>query len=384
LKRKRYQKGSLQLRKHGGRRVWVVLFYTKDGKRGYQTLGLASDMAKREAQQKAAEFMRNEVNGHEQRAGSSREPTLGEFLDEVYLPFCRGKWKESTALTTEQRLKQYIVRDLGNQPLAAIGMAQLQAWLQSKGDAGLSKSIVDHLRFDLRAIFRLALANGVIVGDPSPALYSPRVSRRRDASVMSRDQVLEALAALPQREILILHLAVLVGMRPGEILALQRRHVSADGAAIQVEQRVYGGVIGDPKTYTSRRGAAIAPETAVLLVSWLRDAVEAGPNAYLFPSEAGTPLRPGNLMRRIIRPSLRKVGLEWVNFQTMRRTHASLGHDIDPKVMADQRGHTIGVALDVYTRTTIEQKAEAAGKLARKILETPGNRARYSDCSPKS
>jgi hypothetical protein len=153
LKRKRYQKGSLQLRKHGGRRVWVVLFYSKDGKRGYHTLGLASEMAKREAQQMAAQFMCSEVNGHEQNTGSTRQPTLGEFLGEVYLPFCRGKWKESTALTTEQRLKQYIMRDLGNQPLGAIGMPQLQAWLQSKGDAGLSKGIVDHLRFDLRTIF---------------------------------------------------------------------------------------------------------------------------------------------------------------------------------------------------------------------------------------
>jgi integrase len=253
-------------------------------------------------------------------------------------------------------------------------MAQLQAWLESKGDTGLSKSIVDHLRFDLPAIFRLALAHGIIASDPTPALYSPRVSRRRDGSVMSGEQVLGALAVLLQREAVILHLAILVVMRPGEILAIQRRQVSADGTRIQVEQRVYGGVIGDPKTSASRRGAAIAPETAALLVSWLRDAVEPEPDAYVFASEAGTPLRPDNVMKRIIRPALRKVGLEWVNFQTMRRTHASLGHDIDPKVMADQRGHTIGVALDVYTKTTIEQKAEAAGKLARKVLQMSGKK----------
>jgi integrase len=163
-------------------------------------------------------------------------------------------------------------------------------------------------------------------------------------------------------------------MRPGEILALQRRHVSADGATIQVEQRVYGGVIADPKTDISRRTAAIAPETAALLVCWLQDAVELKPEAYVFASEARTPLRPDNVMKRIIRPALRKVGLAWVNFQTMRRTHASLGHDIDPKVMAGQRGHTIGVALDVYTKTTIKQKAEAANKLARKVLQMPGKK----------
>ena len=49
----------------------------------------------------------------------------------------------------------------------------------------------------------------------------------------------------------------------------------------------------------------------------------------------------------------------WVNFQVMRRTHASLGHKakVDPKVAADQRGHGIGVALDVYTKSSIEERA---------------------------
>jgi transposase-like protein len=41
---------------------------------------------------------------------------------------------------------------------------------------------------------------------------------------------------------------------------------------------------------------------------------------------------------------------------------ASLGHDagIDPKVAADQRGHGIGVAIDVYTKAALPRRAEAA------------------------
>ena len=84
-------------------------------------------------------------------------------------------------------------------------------------------------------------------------------------------------------------------------------------------------------------------------------------------------MRPGNLMQRIVKPALAKVGLEWFNFQVARRTHASLGHDagIDPKVAADQRGHGIGVSLDVYTKAGDEQKAAAAEKLAKKVLQMP-------------
>ncbi len=59
---------------------------------------------------------------------------------------------------------------------------------------------------------------------------------------------------------------------------------------------------------------------------------------------------------------MRKVGLGWVDFRVMRQTNASLGQDakVDPKVSADQRGHGIGVSLEVHTKTSIQRKAEGA------------------------
>ena len=120
MRRRRYQKGSLQLRKHGGRRVWVVLYYLPDGKRGYHTLGLASSLKKADAQTAAADFMR-EANGGERHVGQPRPLTMKEFLEEIYLPFYGGKWKGSTKMTTEQRLRQHILGDLGQVHVSALG-----------------------------------------------------------------------------------------------------------------------------------------------------------------------------------------------------------------------------------------------------------------------
>ncbi|HEV2201440.1 MAG TPA: hypothetical protein VGR73_16600 [Bryobacteraceae bacterium] len=55
----------------------------------------------------------------------------------------------------------------------------------------------------------------------------------------------------------------------------------------------------------------------------------------------------------------------------MRRTHSSLGHEakVDPKVAADPRGHGIGVALDVYTKSSIKDRATAAKRLERSVLK---------------
>ena len=112
MRRRRFQKGSLQLRRHADRRVWVVLYYDEKSERRYHTLGWASEMNKGTADEKRQEFMR-EINGGARTTGAIRPPTVAEFLNQVYLPFYLGKWKESTAGTSENRLRHHIEKELG-------------------------------------------------------------------------------------------------------------------------------------------------------------------------------------------------------------------------------------------------------------------------------
>jgi hypothetical protein len=49
MRRKRFQKGSLQTRKHGRHRVWVA-FWWEDGIRRCKMLGRQSQMTKAEAE----------------------------------------------------------------------------------------------------------------------------------------------------------------------------------------------------------------------------------------------------------------------------------------------------------------------------------------------
>ena len=99
-------------------------------------------------------------------------------------------------------------------------------------------------------------------------------------------------------------------------------------------------------------------------------AVHPEPDAYLFASERAKPVWRDTLLYEHIRPKLRPHGLEWVDFQVMRTTHASLGHrlKLDPKVTADQRGHGVGVAIEEYTKTSVKYRATAARRLEEEVL----------------
>ncbi len=333
----------------------------------YHTIGLYSKMNKSDAQQKQAEFMK-EVNA---RAATAPDPhiTFGDFLEGVALPFLRSKWKGSTRDTTENRIRHHLLGEFGREKLISLSLKRLQAFLGTRA-ATHSKSVVAHLRWDLRAIFRLAVAEGYVQRDPTGALYTPKEAKVAATRVMNRKEAQQHINALPLRERVIDHLALFAGMRPGEILALQRKHVAKDCSELSIEQRLYRGDIDDPKTALSKRTVGIPSQTASVLKEWM-ELVPVSPDAWLFASEnPKKPLWRDNVWYRHMKPKLEAIGLDWANFQVLRRTHASLGHDIhvDPKVAADQRGHGIGVALDVYTQSSIEARRAAADMLANAIL----------------
>ena len=382
MRRRRYQKGSLQEKTHGKRRVWVVQYYDADGHHRYHTIGRMCELNKSQAAEKQDEFMRT-INGGETKQNEIRPVLMGEFVNQVYLPFYRGKWKKSTKGTSESRIRAHVIADLGNAQMMNLSTTNLQAYLESKA-ATHGFSVVDHLRWDLTSIGDLAVAEKVLPTNPASQLYTPTSAKKGERRVMTADDAEAVVGAVEFREKVIVQLAIFAGLRPGEILALQRRHVAQDRSSVEIEQRVYRGDIDRPKNGESRF-VAIPPRTAVLLAEWLDTAVDPAPEAWVFASETrDTPVWRDNLLRRHIRPHLEALdpSLGWVDLKVMRRTNASLGHSakVDPKVAADQRGHGIGVSLDEYTMSNLKDKATAAKKLedsvlGRKVVRMPKRKA---------
>jgi integrase len=131
------------------------------------------------------------------------------------------------------------------------------------------------------------------------------------------------------------------------------------------------GKVGTPKSKRSVRTAAFTPLIVSEMKEWRYICPKVEPDAWVFPSERlVTPMSRDNCLRRNMTARLKPLGLEWVDFQVMRRTHASLSRKagIDPKVVADQLGHGIGVSLDVYTRSDLEQRTMAVTKLETEVM----------------
>jgi site-specific recombinase XerD len=155
---------------------------------------------------------------------ANRRWTFGEFVEFVFFPYYSRKWKHSTRGTTMNRITFHLIGAFRDRELASFKRDELQDLLDSKAASGLSFSVIDHLRWDIAQIFEMAEAEGQVQRNPARLLFTPREAAKFERRVMTIEQVQLCLRFLGMRERLIAELAILAGMRPGEIFALSGRN----------------------------------------------------------------------------------------------------------------------------------------------------------------
>lgn len=360
------QRGSLKKFLDTRKRVWVWRFqWRESGSKGPRTsnLGRCCDVSRAEARS-AADRILEQVQGF---SSVPRQATMSlkRFIEDVYLDVKTRKWKASTRGTTEQLIEDHILDRLGAEMLHLLTRKELQALLDRLAAEGKSSSVVKHVRFQLSGIFKMAEADRLVSVNPAMGLQTPKCKPPGEKRVLSPDLFRRAEMCLEIRERLILLLAVVDGLRPGEIVGLKCGDIATDGVC-HIERRIYRRVVDAPKSNGRHRDVPLADMTLRVLREYLAILPDCSPDAWLFPSE--NPQRPidySNVFRRRIRPALSKAGLAWVNFQSMRRTSATeLGQaEPDARVRADLMGHSVDVHENQYRQAPIEAKRRAKRNL---------------------
>jgi len=359
------QRGSLQVVLQRGRKVWRAQ-WRENGCGRTRILGSFKEMPRAEARCELDRILAPLNSGSAARASGGG--SLRRYIEDEYLVVKSRTWKASTRATTEQLIATHILAPIGDSTLATITRRDLQDLLDSLAAAGKSASVVGHVRWQLKSIFDMARADGLIAVHPAAALVQPVTKAAPVKRVMTLDEVKVAEFSLGLRERLLLRLAAVEGLRPGEVVGLQVGDVQ-DGV-VTIQRRIYRGVVDTPKSRRGVRAIPLTDGTRRALVEYLTWLTDKAADAWLFPSETGkTPLDYANVFRRRIRPALAKAGLGWVSFQVMRRTCATeLGQcEPDAKIRADLLGHGVDVHENEYRQTPLEVRASTMRRLGKRI-----------------
>ena len=129
MRRKRFQKGSIRSRRHGSTRVWLAQ-WREEGVKKSKVLGPCSEIPKAQADAMLAQI----VQPINLQVCRQVKPVFlfGQYVEEIFLPVSRRKWKESTRSTSEPDIKRYLVPPLGPKPLQSITRSVIQQFLDEK------------------------------------------------------------------------------------------------------------------------------------------------------------------------------------------------------------------------------------------------------------
>jgi integrase len=216
----------------------------------------------------------------------------------------------------------------------------------------------------------------LLTGNPADAVDPPKVER---AAMMAFDitQTVELLETMRGTRIFVpTVLAVLCGLRRGEICALRWKSVDlAKGqlAVIQSAEQTKAGVrFKEPKSGKARTvslSATVVEEMRLHRIQQAQELLKVGlrlsDETLVVCQTDGSLLQPRSLTHEWVR-LLGKTTLPRARFHDLRHAHAThmLANGVHPKVASERLGHSkVGITLDLYSHVMPGMQDDAATRV---------------------
>jgi integrase len=206
----------------------------------------------------------------------------------------------------------------------------------------------------------------------------PRLKTIRPKWALTIDQATALAAQLPWLlPRTLVGLALLTGLRRGELFALRWWDIDEPNRSLQVRAAVYEGVFDDPKTMASLRTIPLPNAALQLLAAWKGRTRRTAAHELIFSTVSGKPISPNNVLRRWVWPACQAADLQRATWLTFRRTYSSWADDkgVPAKVVAQIMGHTkVDTTMNVYTQVldgAARLAAERVGSELFRVVQIP-------------
>ena len=244
------------------------------------------------------------------------------------------------------------------------------------GTGGLSPRTVGHMHRVLRQALGDAVKWEMLHRNPADAVNPPKVERTV-MQTYNLDQTATLIDAMRGTRLLVpTMLAVLCGLRRGEVVALKWKNVDlAAGRLAVVESAEQVGTNIRYKSPKSGNGRQLVMSARLVdelrshrmrqAEELLRVGVRLTDDTFVVAQVDGSPIQPDTLTQDWTR-KIEKTGLPVYRFHDLRHAHAThmLANGIHPKVASERLGHSkIGITLDLYSHVLPSMQEDAAERV---------------------
>lgn len=295
--------------------------------------------------------------------------TVAKFLDRYFEDVAEHTLAPRTLLSYKN-LRKHIDSPLGSLKLSELRADHLQKFYAAELDAGASPGTVQTIHQFIHTVLGYALKWGLVVRNVADMADAPPPNKT-PATVLTAAQAKQLLELAREEGFkfyTLLLCAISLGMREGELLALDWDCVNWEKHTIRVEKQLQylptkGLIIKSPKTKSSYRTLPLPDVTYQALQKHFVDSDKKG---LIFHTSVGTPYSPRNILRYFHR-LLKKMDLPIMPFHNLRHSCASfhLALGTNPRVVSELLGHSSStITLNLYSHLLPGVGEEAAKKMS--------------------
>jgi integrase len=359
-----------------GRYVAAICVTRPDGTRGRKWL------YGRTRAEVAAELARLAKHVDSGAVVPTRSPTLSDYLTywhaEVVLPARRP----TTVAKYRTAIELYLRPGLGSHHLDKLTVATVQRYLNTRRASGDSVAKLEMIKVVLSSALSCAMREELVTRNVAQLVTLPTEPRARRTAWTAAQARVFLRAAVDDPAYPVFVLALVYGLRRGEIAALRWEDVDFNGGRIFVRAslvRVDGRLVRGPVKSAAgvRALPLVALSRAALIAARDRQAEQrtaAGKpehvtdwqeTGYVFTTRSGRPVEPRNLSRSFDR-IVTAAGLPNIVFHDLRRTAATMLKSLGIPARDAQTilGHAnIAVTLGVYSEVFDTEIATAIGRI---------------------
>lgn len=387
---------SIEKRGANSWRLVVEAGYDAQGKRikRYKTVRI-DDEALLRTTKKLRDYLNDELHKFkiEVEAGEYISPekmTFGAFVEEWRNKYAAKELSPKTLATHMRFINLRILPVFGRKRLDQIQPFHIVRFLSDLSEEGgrldgkdgrLSSGTIHYVYRVLKNIFSRAEEWRIIKGNPVAEVKRPKVTHK-EVEVYDEIEVAALFQALEKEPIhwrLMITLALTTGLRRGELVGLEWKHVNLEKGFIDVKQSIAMAVNGEPvitepKTKKSKRTVSLPDSVVEDLKEYKKyiheqlenvgDRWKGGEHFFVFSHDDGRPFYPETPYLHF-RSLLKKNGLRYIRFHDLRHTSATLliNQGVHAKIISERLGHaSITTTMNVYGHALQSADKEAANK----------------------
>jgi integrase len=369
-------------------RVWRDEFIDGKHVRKQQRVRLAAaTVSEREVRKIATEHLRPLNQGLESLGSATN---FAHYVETIYKPVVKPLMATTSFDRTRGVLDNYLIPAFGKCCLRDLTALTLQTYFSklttSATNQTLSHESRDKIRDVLSSALRFAVQHDLLVRNPAESLRIPpdKRGKKRNKPYLTPQQFALLVELIPEPYASMVYVAIYTGLRVSELAGLRWNDIGA--SSITVDERFCRGDWGAPKSEASN--ATIGVNSCVVdriqRLKGLTVEVRAGnairkykvvksdgPDDLVFQGvQSGAPLRDNNILVRFIKPAARSMGLPWVNWRSLRTSHATwlkmAGADVKD-AQAQMRHSRSSTTLDIYQQFVPESQQRAVDRLSRLV-----------------